>query len=227
MAGFTVLFPLAAGDGANEEVQGVANTQYNPGDMVAVVADLATKVTATGKGTHIVIARITPADEVRPGTINLVGTKGELLSCVPVAGDKVVLRSSLKGNSAPPINGVACNSNADPSSLLVTFAGSTNDFTNGQCYVPEIGQQRLITADSVNTGVHTFTVAPAFRRAPTTGDTVIAVPFSKGATTVKFSATNPHEGIGCAVADKAGGNNKIYDVDLAKLLVFSSCPDSE
>lgn len=227
MAGFRVRFPLASGAGANEEIQGVANTQYNPGDMVNVVAGVATKVAATGKGTHIVVARITPADEVRPGTFNFVGTKGELLSCVPVSGDLVVLESNLKGNSAPPINGLACNANADPSSLLVTAAGSANDYLNGQCYVPELNQQRLITADAVDTGVHTFTVAPAFRRAPTIGDTVIAVPFSKGATTVKFSATNPHEGIGCAVADKAGGNNKIFDVDLARLLVFSTCPDSE
>lgn len=227
MAGFRVRFPLASGAGANEEILGVASTQYTPGDMLNVVAGIATKVVGTGKGTHIFVARITPPDEVRPGTINLVGTKGELLSCIPVSGELVVLESDLKGNSAPPINGVACNANATLNLLLVTAAGSTADYNNGQCYVPEIGQQRLITDDTVTTGVHAFTVVPAFRRAPTTGDTVIAVPFSKGATTIKFSSVSPEQGIGAAVADKAGGQNKIFDVDLARLLVFSTCPDSE
>lgn len=227
MAGFEVLFPLASGAGANEEIQGVASTQYKPGDMLAVVAGVATKAVAGSKGTHVFIARVTPASEVRPGTINLVGTLGELLSCVRVDNDTVVLKSSLTGNSAPPINGVACNANSTATQVLVTHAGSDNDFTNGQVYIPELGQQRLITLSDETAGVQTFTVAPAFRRAPTTGDTCIAVPFSKGATAVKFSATNPHEGIGTAVADKTGGHNKIFDVDLAKLLVYSTCADAE
>lgn len=225
--GFEIVNTRSAGAGVIEEVKSVASQQYVRGAMLAVTAGLAALVTATGKGTHIFQGLITPVNLLRPAVENLSTAAGERVEGARVEGGDVVLKSELRAQSAPPINGVACNTNASATSAVVTAAGSTNDYNNGTCYVPELDQQRLITADSVTTGVHTFTVEPAFSRAPTVGDTLIAVPFCKGATAVKFAATNPHLGIGTAVADKTGGNNKIEDVDLKNLLVYTSCPDQK
>lgn len=222
--GFEIAYTRAAGAGVQEEIKSVASQQYGRGYMLAVTAGLAALVSAAGKGTHIFMSLQVPASLLRAATENLSTAVGEMVNATRVEGGDVVLKSELRSQSAPPINGVACNSNSTATELKVTAAGSSNDYDNGTCYVPELDEQRLITDDTVNTGVHTFTVEPAFRRAPTTGDTVIAVPFCKGATGVKFASTNPHLGIGTAVADKSGGNNKIEDVDLKNLIVYTSCP---
>lgn len=225
---FEVHQTLAAGAGVAEEILGAASTQYNYGDGLAVTATIGTKVGATGKMTHIFVNMFTPISTSRQDAPGLTTTKGEKLNCIKVAGELVVLKSGLTGTSAPPINGVACNSNANASQVLVTFAGSSGDFTNGTCYCPEIDDdEHFIVTDTVNTGVHTFAVVPPFRRPPTIGDTLRAVPFAKGATTVKFDATTPSQGIGTAVGDKTGGQNKIHDVDLKNYLVFTTHPDLE
>lgn len=223
---FEIDLERMAGAPVQEEIQAVANQQYNNGDMLAVTAGVAALVTAAGKGTHLFGALQVPADKIRPGTMGLATTVGEVVNAALIEGGDVRVKSDLRGNSAPPINGLPCNANASLTSLLVTQAGgAANDFLNGQCYVPEIGQQRLITADAYGANIHTFTVAPAFRRAPTTGDTVIAVPFSKGAYGIKFNATTPSQGLDTSVAGKTGGTNKIEDVDLVNLKVSSSCPN--
>lgn len=225
---FEIYQTLASGAGVAEEILGTASTQYAYGDGVAVVAGIATKVTATGKITHIVINELTPARTNRQDTPLLTTTAGEKLNCLKVAGELVVLKSSLTGNAAPPINGTACNSNSTANLALVTAAGSTGDYNNGTCYCPEIDDgMHIITDDTVNTGVHTFTVVPPFRRAPSTGDTLRVVPFSKGVSTVKFNSSTPSQLIGTAVADKTGGQVKIHDVDLKNLLVFTVHPDLE
>jgi len=226
-SGFQFHKAKSAGAGPTEKVKGLASTQYARGDALVVTAGTGTKASATSKITHIVEAMYTRDDLNRPATELLTTAKDEPLFCIPVAGGNIILRSDLRGDAAPPINGTACNSNSTTTELKVTAAGSTNDYNDGQCYVPELDEQRLITADSVSGGVHTFTVTPAFRRAPTTGDTVIAVPFSKGATAVKLNATTPHQCISTAVADKTGGHVKIEDVDLKNLIVYTSHPDQE
>jgi hypothetical protein len=55
--------------------------------------------------------------------------------------------------------------------------------------------------------------------------TAYAVPWSKGATGVRFNATTPAQGLDTSYVGTAGGHNKIEDVDLSKLFVYSSCPD--
>lgn len=218
-AGFQVAKNNAAGAGQLEKVKSLASTQYAFGDMITTHPasgnkGCANKVAAADKATHIVQSMVTPDSLSQPATAFLTTAACEDLLCIPITGSRVIIKSYLIGDSVPPINGTACNSNSTATQLLVTAAGSANDYLDGVCYVPELGEQRLITADAVSTGVHTFTVSPAFRRAPTTGDTVIAVPFSKGASAVKFASTNPHQGIGTAVADKTGGQLYIEDVNL-------------
>jgi len=225
---FEVHQTLAAGAGVAEEILGTASTQYNYGDGLAVTAGIGAKVGATGKMTHVFVNMFTPIRTNRQDTPGLTTTAGEKLNAVKVAGELVVLKSSLTGTSAPPINGVACNANSNASQVLVTFTGSTGDFANGTCYCPEIDdEEHIIVTDTVNTGVHTFAVVPPFRRPPTTGDTLRAVPFAKGATAVKLDSTTPSQGIGTAVADKTGGQVKIHDVDLKNYLVFTTHPDLE
>lgn len=225
---FEIYRTLSAGAGVAEEILGTASTQYAYGEALTVVSGIATKAIAAGKVTHITVNMFTPINTNRQDSPMLTTTAGEKLNVVKVAGGNVVLKSGLTGNSAPTINGTACNSNAVTTSLLVTFAGSTDDFTGGTCYVPEIDDgMHIITADSVGGGVHTFTVVPPFRRAPTTGDTVRAVPYSKGFTAVKLNGTTPTLGISNAVADDSGGHCKIEDVDLKNLFVLTTHPDLE
>ncbi|MBY0545811.1 MAG: hypothetical protein K2W95_00830 [Candidatus Obscuribacterales bacterium] len=226
-SGFQVHKNRAAGAGATEVVKGTASTQYRVGDMVAVTAGIATKVSATSKATHIVEAMITPSNVARPATEMLTTTAGEKFILTPVAGGLVITKSDLKVNSAPPIANASCNSNSTATSVLVTVASTDDDYDNGTMYSHDLDEQRLITDSQETGGVTTFTVEPAFSRALTTGDTVSAVPFCKGATAVKFSSTNPQQGIGTAVADKTGGHNKIEDVDLKRLVVYTSHPDQE
>lgn len=236
MPGFQVARAKAAGAYPLERVYAAASTQYGYGDMVKVLSGTAVQVAAGDKGTHIVQAMETPAALLRPGTVLLSGTTGERLLLIPVYGDDLVLVSSLTGNSAPVLNGATCNSNSTATQVLVASAGSNGDYLGGTIYIREFGQQRIITASTNSASVYTFTINTPFSQPQlglnppasliaTTGNTAIVVPWSKGQTAVKFSATRPWEGIGTAVADASGGTNKIEEVDLSRLLVYSSCPN--
>ena len=224
---FDIHETLSAGAGVPEEILVTASTQFYPGELLLVANGIGGKVTATSKATHRFISLVTPPDKVRPSTFNLTTTAGEKALAERIDNSQVILKSPLKGNMAPPANGVACNTNASATSVKFDHAAADGAFAAGTVYIPELGQQRQITADVKVSSEHTLTVTPAFRRAPTVGDTVIAVAFSKGSSAVKFDSTTPSLGVSTAVGDISGGQNKIEDVDLANLIVYTSYPDSE
>lgn len=224
---FELYQTLASGAGETEELLGKASTQFYPGELLLVANGIADKVTATGKASHRFVTMVTPKEQLRPGTFNLTTAAGEKILAEKIDGDSVVLKSPLTGNMAPPANGVASNANVSATSVKFDHAAANGAFANGMVYIPELGEQRVITADAKVSSEHTLTVTPAFRRAPTTGDTVVAVAFSKGMTAVKFDATTPSLGISTAVGDITGGHAKIHDVNLKELYVLSTHPDSE
>jgi hypothetical protein len=203
-----------------------ASTQYYENDACILSDGIAGQISTAEGGpvTHIFQVMVTPAAVLRPGTANLSTTAGEKGLFVPVgtgvAGGFQPLNflTPLTANdSIPPINGTACNSNSTATSVLVTAAGSTNDYATGTIYIPSLQQQRTITADTVSGGVHTFTVTPAFSRAVTTGDTAIVVPFSPGSVGIEHDSTNPYQGISSQVADKTGGHVNIVKVVLGAI----------
>jgi hypothetical protein len=202
-----------------------ASTQFYEGDALILTDGIAGQTASqTALPTHIFQVMITPYTLLRPAATNLTTTLGEKGLMVPVtsgvAGGLPALTwlTPLAANSGiPPFNGTACNANSSTTSVVFTGAGSTNDFATGSVYIPSLGQQRTVTADVVSGGVHTFTVTPAFSRAPTTGDTLIAVPFSAGSIGVKLDATNSYQGISAAVADKTGGHVDIVAVVLGAI----------
>lgn len=233
--GFQIYKRTSAGSDVKEKMPSVASTQYlsGGGSMLTTMPasgnnGFANLVAAADKGTHIYESMITPDSVVAQAVADKSTALSENVLATPVAG-RNILKSWLVGDAVPPINKVACNTNANKGQALVTAAGSTGDYTNGTIYIPETGEQRTITGDAVGGGVHTFTVLPAFVTAPTVGHTAIVVAFSKGSSAVKFNATSPSQCLGTAVADKTGGHNKIEDVSLAGdnfgPFVLSSCPD--
>lgn len=218
---------LAAGVGVIEELLGVASTQYAFGELVAVANGIATKVGATGKPTHMIVNMKTPASAVRQDPPMLTTTAGQLLHGIKINGGQVVLKSELRGNMAPPILNVAAKANVTATLVVFDHASADQASDTGTVYIPELGQQRQITDDTKTGGEHVFTVTPAFTRAVTVGDTIIAVAFSKGFNAVKFDATTPALGVSTAVGDVTGGHAAIYGVDLAKLEVYTTHPDLE
>jgi hypothetical protein len=225
--GFQIPQDFAAGSTVcdPESITGKASTQYKPGDLLVVSGGIAARNTATGKPTHLFGSLVTPASQIRPGTLNLTDatTKYEV-NAIPVNG-RSRLKSSLTGTSAPTVNGTACNANASTTSVLFAYGGGATDLDLGTVYIPELDQQRNIVSGAVGAGVMTLTVDEPFSRAPTTGDTVKAVPWSKGShSAVKFDATDPSQGIDTAVANKTGGQARIEGVDLKALTVTISLP---
>jgi hypothetical protein len=229
--GFKIHSQRAAGAAPTEEKQMKASTAFNPGDMLVDTKGYLEKASATSKGMYVFVSMITPKNLPQPAAKNTSTTAGEMAIVEPVGGAGVVLRSKLTGNSAPPLDGKACNSNTTATEIVITEAGSNDDYGTtsapGTVYCPELDEQRLIIGDAQSGGAKTLTVDRAFSRALTTGDTIRAIPWAIGATAVKFSSTNPHEGLGTAIADKSSGHNRIVGVDLANYLAFSTCPDLE
>lgn len=234
--GFFVDRTFGAGTGIEEEMLGLASTQYNIGDMLSVTAGIASLVTAQGRGTHIFQAVNTPPSAPRPATINATTAAQEIVSGEKVEGGQIRFKSELSGNSVPPINNVAINAGATTTSIPIPFAGGSgaHDFQNGQLYIVDLAQQRLITDSAFGGGVETMTVAPGFSVAPTVGMLAIAVPWSKGYFGVRFNATTPSRGVDTSIAGKTGGLLKIEGVSLgsgpgeqAQLpTVYCSTPDS-
>jgi|SRR5665213_344916 len=210
-------------DNVCQRYQLTASTQFYENDAMILLDGIAAQVSSqTSVPTHIFVNMITDYSMMRPAAQNLTTTLGEAGLIVPVgavAGGMGLLNfyTPLIANSLPTINGTAANANSTATSVLVTFTGSTNDFATGTVYIPALQQQRTIIADVVSGGVHTFTVAPGFSRAVTTGDTVIAVPFSGGSLGVKLAPTVPSQGISTAVADKTGGHVNIVKVVLGPI----------
>lgn len=229
--GFQVHKRLASGADPIETVKSVASTQYELGDLLSIFIAVGdgTKVAATSKATHLYQSMITPDDVIVMSPQNKSTADCEPMLCTPVYG--VVLKSWLVGDSVPKINKVAANSNAVATTVLATTATTDNDYDNGTIFCPELGEQRLITDSQDTAGVCTFTVSPAFSRPVTVGDTIIAVPFSKGSNAVQFDATTPQRGLSTDPANKTGGQNQIFDVvlkgDNIGPYVLSICPDRE
>lgn len=171
---------------------------------------------------YVFITATTPKSELRQATYDLIDSN---------FGPVMVYEVS-EGNAAFPlvmntifplatIDGTAANTNSTTNEILVTAAGSTNDYNGGQIYVNETGQQYTIINDTVNTGVHTFTIAPAAAVAVTSTNTVRAVPWGPGYKGgVKLQSSNPQQGISVAVADKTGGPIFIYGVNLATRIAY-------
>lgn len=214
--GFTVWDEKISTTNVLNRVLMKASTQFYAGDACVMASGILTQATAAQLPTYIFQVMITPSTALRPATANLSTTLGESALCV-IASPELKFYTPLVANSAPTFNGTACNSNSTVTSVVFTGAGSTNDFVGGQVWIDNLQQQRVITADSVSGGVHTFTVTPAFSRAPTTGDTLRAVPWSRGATAVKLAATVPYQGISTAVADVSGGHVNIEAVVLGTI----------
>jgi hypothetical protein len=234
--GFFIDRTLSAGTPEVELIQLAASTQYNIGDMCYMNAGVASQVTAALKGFYLYRAMVTLPYLLRPATFNLSSTNGEIGEFEPIAGDRARLKSNIVSNAATPtIYNAPTAANATANQIVVTIGGgTTGHFVGGQIYSNNTGMQRLITASTYSAGAYTFTVAPAFGTPSatgfvntiiTTGDTAIAIPISKGSTAIPFQAGSfPWQGIDCTDG-ASGGTNRIEDVDLKNLIVYSSCPN--
>jgi hypothetical protein len=231
-SGFHVFKSSAGGASPVEQIYSVASTTYTRGDAVTVdplagVTGQANKVATGDKATHIVEAMITAANLVAPsppaagvawGQQFTSTANCEPLLCIPLTGEKSIIKSYLTGDATPITNGLACQTNASLTTIIFPTTGNpgaANDFTGGIVYCVELEEQRLVTACSVGGGNYTCTVNAPFTQAPTTGNTVIAVPFSKGTPAVKFNTTGvAYQSLDVTVAGKTGGTNRIEDVVL-------------
>ena len=229
--GFRLIRELVGESSLLERVLLTASTQFYFNELLTWPAaagagsGIAAAAAATDSPTHVLVAVETPASMMRPATQNLTTTVGEMGLCYNVAGTGLVFETDLTGADAPPINGTAIKSVTSTTVIVVTAAGSSNDYRGGQLYIPELDQQRTIVTDVVNGGDHTFTVVPPFTVLPVANQTVRVLPWSKGNVQIKLSAsTGAPMGVSTAVADKTGGKVKIEGVNLKDLKVRVSFP---
>jgi hypothetical protein len=205
-----------------ERLPSVASTQYNKNDALYLSASgslgLLSQVTATVKCTHVYVNMFTSTPLLRPAAADLSTTLNEQILAVRCAGTGMNFKTNLVNNAVPYRNNIACNSNSTLNTIVFTDAGSTGDILGGQIYVTTLQQQFTILTDTVSTGVRTVTVAPLPSRAVTTGDSIIAVGWSAGATGIQFNATSPPQAISNTVAGKTGGNINIIQVVLGPTL---------
>lgn len=201
----------------------IASTQYNKNDAMylslAGSLGLFAQVTAAVKATHIYVSMFTPSTLLRPAAADLSTVFNEQVLAVRCAGNGLKFRVDLAGTGATPYrNVVAASANSTLNSILFLDAGATGDILGGQIYVTTLQQQFTILTDVVSGGTRTVTVAPLPSRAVTTGDSIIAVGYSAGATGIQFNATAPPQAISNTVAGKTGGNINIEDVVLGPTL---------
>lgn len=230
--GFRLIRELVGESSLLERVLLTASTQFYFNELLTLPAaagagsGIAAAAAATDSPTHVLVAVETPASMMRPAIQNLTTTVGEMGLCYNVAGTGLVFETDLTGADAPPINGTAIKTVTNATTIVVTAAGSSNDYRGGQLYIPEIDQQRTIVSDTANAGDHTFVVTPAFTVLPVaTSNTVRVLPWSKGNVQIKLSAsTGAPMGVSTAVADKSGGKVKIESVNLKDLKVRVSFP---
>lgn len=115
----------------------------------------------------------------------------------------------------PLVNGLAAQSNASDTVVKVALTdGSADDLNGGLVYIPELDECRNILDSSYSSNVVTLTVLTPFKRAVTTGDTVVVVPFNVGYSP-KLKATT-FDSISSAIADKNNGYCKIHKVDMKR-----------
>ena len=208
------------------QIRGVSGTQYTQGDACYVSTSTAGTTgglviqadSQTVQPEYVFLSMVTPGSQLRPATFNKVTSDYEMLELIEVAGTSIVLNTQF---AAATFDGTACNANAVTNNVVFTGAGANDDFTGGTVYIPELNEQRYVIDDAVSAGVHTLTVAPAFSRAPTTGDTLRLVPWGPGYRGgVKLQSANPQQGISVAVADKTGGALFIYGVNLERRIAY-------
>jgi hypothetical protein len=186
------------------------NTTYDAGLLIQADAQ-------TSPVRYTFLAMVSDKSYLRPATFNLISSAFEMCEVIECSEAYAAHAITLNTQFAlATIDGTAANANSTTNNVLVTAAGSTNDYNGGQLYVNETGQQYTIINDTVGAGVHTFTIAPAPAVAITTGNTVRVVPWGPGYVGgVKLQSSNPQQGISVAVADKTGGPLFIWGVDLA------------
>jgi hypothetical protein len=206
-----------------ERILAKPNTQFYENDAIYINDGVGTQVTATAQATHVFVNIVTAQQELRPATQYLTTAIGEVMLAAPVASGLIYFKTNLVGVAAPLKNLIACNANTNPAEIIFNDTGSSGDLLYGQAWVDNIMQQSLITGDVLASGVRTLTIYPSFWRAATTGDHVIAVPWSKGATGVQFNiAGQSSQYIDPTVAGKTGGTINIQDVFLGPLLAAGS-----
>jgi hypothetical protein len=225
--GFQLFSKMVSTDNLLDRVLAVPSTQFFKNDALNFDAyGRLQQVTATGKCTHVYTSMETPSPLLRPGTADLSTTNGERIFAIPAMGNLLRFRTYLIGNSVPYRYNIAANANTTLNTALITDAGSTGDVLGGQVYIATLNWQSPILTDVVSAGVRTITFLTTLQtewnqitlpRAVTTGDTVTAVGWSKGAESVQFNATTPSQGLSNTVAGKSGGNIRIEDVVLGPL----------
>lgn len=141
---------------------------------------------------------------------------------------KIKVRSCAKGLAVfrvgltPTLNGVACQTNASNVTVKAALTNATDgDMVGGVVYIPELGQQRQITANTYSGNVVTITVAEPFTTAPTVGHTVRATAFGPGHEAVQFSGTGSAN-LSNVQAEAVSGNISIVDVDLKNKYAYVS-----
>jgi hypothetical protein len=191
------------------------STTYDAGLLIQANAQ-------TSPAQYVFLSATTPKSELRQATYNLIDSNFGPVEVIEVSDGNAAFPISLATQFAlATIDGTSANTNTTTNQILVTFTGSTNDFNGGQVYVNETGAQYTIINDTVNSGVHTFTIAPAAPVAITSTNTLRAVPWGPGYKGgVKLQSTNPQQGISIAVADKTGGPLFIYGVNLQLRIAY-------
>ena len=213
-SGFEVCKGRAAGATSTEKVRGAATQQYYIGQLVKVVAGIATVVGATDKPTHVVQTVMPFSDERQLAVEMKTDSRQQYLLCINVTGGLVKMRTQLRGDAVPVIYKAAAQSNATPTTVIVPFTGAADDdFNDGFIYCHELNEVSQITDGTGSANVETFTVSPAFSRAVTVGDTITAVPWCHGKTAVRLNATDPSMCMSVNVAGKTGGQMKIEELD--------------
>ncbi len=151
----------------------------------------------------------------------------ETYTCGATEIKKIKVKSTAKGLAVfkvgltPTLNGVACQSNASTTTVKAALTGTDSDMVGGVVYIPELNQQRFITANTYSGGVVTITVAEPFTTAPTVGHTVRATAFGPGHEAVQFSGTGSAN-LSNVQGEAVSGNISIFDVDLSKKTAYVS-----
>jgi len=210
-----------------QHVLGTSGTQYAYGDACKISNGQVLQLAAqTDKVSHIYVSMDTLASQLRPGTADKPGSgtakELETLALIPCAGNGTIWEATF---AAATFDNVAVVSATASTVLFANGSGANGDFTGGQVLIVETGEQKTISSSTYGGGNYTLNVVPNWTTTPTSSNTLRVVPWSVGATGVKFASSNPQQGISVAIADKTGGNVNIQGVNLAKRTVLCSFVD--
>ncbi len=205
-----------------------ASQTVYPGYAVKFSNGKVTPISAqTDVSIGIILGTANTPDEVSPSVPSVPSTP-DLTSTSPVAitttSTSVVFVRVIPSNLGltkfrigftPLVDDVAAESNSTITQSKVALTdGSSSDLVGGYVYCKELGEAKLITANTYSSNVVTLTHA-AFSRIVTTGDTLRVIPFGPGDTAVKFLASTYH-GISNAIADLSSGKLTVHRVNLPK-----------